>query len=439
MKYDCIDYTYEESVEYLYSIPAFAGKNSFENTRDFMHELGQFEDMDNVIHVAGTNGKGSVCSFVQSVLIRAGYNVGMFTSPHLIRINERIRINGKEVSDEEFARSFNIVKNVADKMVEEGNNHPSFFEFVFGIACVIFKKRKPDYIILETGLGGRLDATNIINKPIVTAITTIGIDHTEYLGNTIEEIAKEKAGIIKKGVPVVFDADNDKSAQVIIEKATMYNCKYVKVFEQFVKFIKNSDKHIDFLAKYGYDNICIKLDTNGLYQMKNVQIAIEIIRIILKDLEVTVIKDGLENAVWHGRMEWVEPDFLLDGAHNISGIEQLVRTVSSINKKVILIFSAANDKDYEKMIQILCGDLEIVEVIITKVKISRMENTDILKDIFNIHFDRDIYIEEDCLEAISLAKDHLANYDDTIILAAGSLYLIGEILSVLENDNFYLC
>ena len=159
-----------------------------------------------VIHVAGTNGKGSVCAYLNSVLQTAGYSVGMFTSPHLESINERFQINGKNVENEQLVHAFERVQRAATVMRREGMPHPTFFEFLFAMAMVLFEENHVEYAVLETGLGGRLDATNVIKKPAVTVITSVSLDHTEWLGGTIEEIAAEKAGIIKAGVPVVYDA-----------------------------------------------------------------------------------------------------------------------------------------------------------------------------------------------------------------------------------------
>jgi len=430
-----MNYTYDSAVEYLYRIPLFAGKNTFENTKDFLHELGSFEEMKNVIHVAGTNGKGSVCAFVQSVLLEAGYKVAMFTSPHLVCINERIRINGENVSNETFTESFTKVKKAVDERVGRGLPHPAFFEFIFGMACVIFADENPDYIILETGLGGRLDATNIIRKPLITAITTIGLDHTQYLGDTISLIAKEKAGIIKESVPVVFDADNREVSDVICSKSALKHAGLVPVYEKNVKIIKKSNKRIDFLVNYGYDKfICINLGTCATYQVKNSHIAIEIIHSLFTEFDESVLKRGIENSNWQGRMEWIEPFFLIDGAHNMAGINQLIDSLIPLNKKILLIFSAVDDKDYQQMISTLCGGIEIVEVIITKLNVSRGVNIEKLRDLFRIHLDSGIFLEDNCFDAVSLAKTHLSKYEDAIIVATGSLYLVGEILS---QDRVY--
>ncbi len=428
-------YNYEQAVEYLLKIPAFAKKNSFDNTKSFFHELGKFEKLNNVIHVAGTNGKGSVCAFVQSCLVRAGYKVGMFTSPHLISINERIRIDGEEISNDIFLEAFTEVKEFVDKRTQRGCTHPAFFEFIFAMACVIFSKFKLDYIILETGLGGRLDATNIVEKPLVTAITSISYDHTQYLGETISEIAYEKAGIIKHGVPVVFDGDNEIVKTVIEKKATINCSQTLPVYEKNVKILKISEKHIDFLIKYGYDkSICINLNSNALYQTKNVYIAVLILHILKDKIDDYIIKYGIEDTVWHGRMEWIKPYFLIDGAHNRAGIESVVNSLKIKDKNILLLFSAVSDKNYFEMVEKLCTELTIKEVIITELSVNRRVIIEELKDLFDIHYNGKIYVEREVSQAVLLAEQHIKNYGDAIIFATGSLYLVSEIISLYKGD-----
>ena len=182
---------YEDIIRYIADIPKFTTKHPLEHTREFIRRLGNPCQDRKVIHVAGTNGKGSVCAFMQAILLCEGKHVGLFTSPHLVKINERIQIDGVPVTDEEFVAGFTRVKEVVDKMGEEGIPHPSYFEFLYGIGMVIFEEKEVEYLILETGLGGRLDATNSFERPVMTVITSIGMDHMGILGNTIEEIAGE--------------------------------------------------------------------------------------------------------------------------------------------------------------------------------------------------------------------------------------------------------
>ena len=219
-------FTYEEAVQYIEDIPKFTKKNKLEHTRQCLDLLGSPDEGKKIIHVAGTNGKGSVCAFISTMLEEGGYKCGLFTSPHLVKINERFQINEVMVSDEIFLEAFCRVKKLADFLVEKGDYHPTYFEFLFLMGMLIFAKEEVDYIVLETGLGGRLDATNSVRKPLACVITSISLDHVEYLGNTIPEIAGEKAGIIKPGVPVVFDGNNPEAAEVIRTRADSLEFNY---------------------------------------------------------------------------------------------------------------------------------------------------------------------------------------------------------------------
>ena len=194
---------YEEAVAYIEDIPRFTTKNSLDHTRECMRRLGHPQKKFRVIHVAGTNGKGSVCAYLDSMLRAGGYKVGLFTSPHLVKINERFKINGEMISDERFVKAFEEVQKIIKKAQEDGLDHPSYFETLFLMGMVVFKEADVDYVVLETGLGGRLDATNTVDHPLACIITSISLDHVEYLGDTIGKIAGEKAGIIKPQVPVI--------------------------------------------------------------------------------------------------------------------------------------------------------------------------------------------------------------------------------------------
>ena len=200
--------------EYLLQIPVFTKeKHSLDTVREIFHRIGRIPE-GTVVHVAGTNGKGSVCAFLASALQECGFTVGLFTSPHLQDIRERIAFNGEKISQREFEHCFRLVLGDVRACMKDGISHPSFFEFLFYMAMVFFSEKKPDYIILETGMGGRLDTTNIC-QPAVTVITSISMDHMEYLGDTLEAIAGEKAGIIKPGAPVVFAGDDPACAAVM--------------------------------------------------------------------------------------------------------------------------------------------------------------------------------------------------------------------------------
>jgi dihydrofolate synthase/folylpolyglutamate synthase len=238
---------YEEIVEYILCIPKFTKKNTMEDTRAFYEFLGCPGEQKKIIHVAGTNGKGSVCAFLNQIFVEGGYSVGMFTSPHLIYIEERFQVNGKQMSTDIFEKIFLLLqKNLKEYQKYKPEFHPTFFEFLFFMGMLFFKNENVDYIILETGLGGRLDATNIIRNPEICVITKIDLDHTEYLGDTLKEIAFEKAGIIKEGTPVLVWNENEEVADVIRNQASKKNADiYFTDFTDAIG-VENRNKKIDF-------------------------------------------------------------------------------------------------------------------------------------------------------------------------------------------------
>ena len=252
--------TYEEIVEEILEIPRFSAKNKPEHTRELLRRLGQPQNDFKVIHVAGSNGKGSVCAFIDSILRSAGKRVGLFTSPHLSCIEERFRVDGQPCERECFVRAAQAVQRAVDSMMQQGMPHPSFFEYVFATGMLIFAEYQAEYVVLETGLGGRLDATNIIERPLLTVITSISLEHTELLGDTIAKIAAEKAGIIKPGVPIVYDASLPEADRVIADCARQQACMAYPVFPDKVKILLITAKKIAFSYDCGYDGTVTKFE-----------------------------------------------------------------------------------------------------------------------------------------------------------------------------------
>ena len=238
--------TYEQAVAYIDETPKFTTKNSLEHTRECLRRLGNPQEHFRVIHVAGTNGKGSTCAFLTSVLREAGYSCGLFTSPHLVEINERFQINEVNIDNETFLAAFEKVKALAEELTAEGNYHPTYFEMLFLMGMVIFAEKGVDFVTLETGLGGRLDATTAIENPVACVITSISLDHMQYLGNTVEEIAAEKAGIIVPDVPVIYDANDERAAAVIRKYAEEKNSPAYPVRAQQAEITGNDRQGIDF-------------------------------------------------------------------------------------------------------------------------------------------------------------------------------------------------
>lgn len=421
---------YQEAVQYLLQIPKFTKKNKKGHTAVFLDRIGHYRNQKNIIHVAGTNGKGSVCSYISAILVTAGFRVGMFTSPHLIKVNERFCINGKPVADEIFLEAFIKVKKVIDQMLEESYPHPTFFECMVAMASVIFSDAGVDYLIMETGLGGRLDATNIVERPLASVITSIGHDHMEYLGNTLEEIASEKAGIIKYQVPVIYDAGQEEVNHVIEKKANELCAPCYSVEEKNCKNFKITNKHIDFSFFYEYDkNILLHLETIALYQVINAAIAVKTIFVIDTERRITVdhIQQGIAETVWNGRMEWISPGILLDGAHNPDGMRQAAASVRQLlpEKKILLLFSAVKDKNYEQMIEWLCSEIPFQSVIVTELSVPRAAKGEELRHIFMNKYKGPVYLEKDIIRAADKAMT--CRTKDTVLFCAGSLYLIGEL------------
>ena len=418
---------YEDVERYILDIPKFTNKNSLGHTRLFLDELGIDCGKRKIIHVAGTNGKGTVCAYMANVLKRCNKEAGMFISPHLVRMTERICVNGENITEDEFVESFQRVKDVVDRMTTSGYPHPSYFEFLFLMSMDVFSRRDVEYIILETGLGGRLDATNVFEKPYVTVITSIGLDHTEILGDTISKIAYEKAGIIKKGVPVVFADISPEATEVIVNKAEESGCKYISVKTEDYKILKKSNNDIDFCPLCGYylkGVFTVPFITE--YQVQNAMLALTALSCMedIRDMKEEIC-EGIRTVRWHGRMEQVMPGVYFDGAHNGPGIEQFVQTVKNYrcSGRKLILFSVVKEKDHEYMVQQIRDVIKPDKVYITEVKGERSLGVEVLEREFtNI----DKYVSRDIEDTFKRAISEKGQED--VLFCVGSLYLIGDLL-----------
>ncbi len=429
--------TYEQAVAYIDEIPKFTKKNTLDNTRAIMERLGNPDRSMKILHVAGTNGKGSVCAYLSSVLTRTGKKTGLFTSPHLVKINERFIINQEEISDETFLKAFHRVMEVVEASKEEGVLHPTYFEMLFLIGMVIFAQEQVEYLILETGLGGRKDATNVVEQPLISIITSIGIDHVEYLGDTYEAIAGEKAGIIKQGVPVVYDANRADVAAVMENRAKETGSRTFPVDSGMYKIEAASYKKIDFytLTEY-YETIKLEISSVAEYQVMNALLAVTALKAIAAELDLTdeMIQEGIHHMKWQGRMETVLPGVIVDGAHNEPGVAQFVKTVQKFQKEcpITYVFAAVNDKDYEKMIQTICEETSFRKVIVTEVNSYRRTPAGELAEIFKRHTDSDVIVCENSEEAFELG---IREKGDGLLFCVGSLYLVGDLKSFIGRNN----
>lgn len=431
---------YEEAVDYLLRTPRFTAKNSPEDTRAYLHSLGDPDRKMHMIHVAGTNGKGSVCAYLCSILEASGKKVAMFTSPHLVDIRERFIINGEMAGKEEFLSAFLRIYNSLDwEALEQGEGyHPTFFEYLFFMAMLIFERHKPDYCILETGLGGRLDATNSVSHKELCVITAIGLDHVELLGGTVGEIAGEKAGIMRRGTPVVYADTSPEASGVIREHAARLQIPAFPVSKFDYANLKFNNKNIDFSLEsryYGY--IRLTLRTSARYQAENAMLAVRAIEALDQGRAVTgdMLKAGLERCFWPGRMEEVLPRVYVDGAHNEDGVRAFLDTVryDGFDGRRSLLFSAVREKDLDHMLRLMVSEGLFSFIAIARLHSGRaadlMEMEKVMKKYPGIAYT----LFEDTQAAL---RELLARQEEGRIYAAGSLYLVGEIKELLNHDKF---
>ena len=337
---------YAEALEYIHSVNWTFCKPGLERIGELCERLGHPENKLKFIHVAGTNGKGSTSAMLDSVLRAAGYKTGLYTSPYIRVFNERMRVNGKNISDSELASLTEYIKPIADGM----NDKPTEFELITALAFEYFARHNCDVVILEAGMGGRLDSTNIINTSVLSIITGIALDHTAFLGDTVEKIAFEKAGIIKPLIPVIFGGTDASAEAVIRDKADELGSafKTVDYSALLVKDMSLDGTVFDF-GKYQD----LKISLLGSYQPRNAAIvvsAVDVLRENRFEISDAALKEGLSSAEWQGRFEILsrEPLIIFDGAHNPQGIEAAVESIAFYfrSQKVALVTGVLRDKDY---------------------------------------------------------------------------------------------
>lgn len=388
------------------------------NMRLLLDALDNPEKNFKVIHVAGTNGKGSVCKFLSEILKKNGYSISVYTSPHLRKYNERFEANGRYITDEEFKFYKNKVKNAIEILQKKEYEAPTLFDELTAIAYLFFKEQNTDFVILETGLGGRLDSTNTIKKPIATIITEIGIDHIKELGSSIESITKEKAGIIKTGVPIITGVTNKKAREIIIEKA--------------------KEKKALFIDALPYQNDIPKLEMQGKHQIRNASVAMMAIDTLDKNGHIKIDRnlalEAIRDAKKSGRYELLSknPDLIIDAGHNLSGIEAVIKTFDLYNSNfkntksgLTLIIGFMQDKQYEEMTDLIQRSFKSYNpiYIITKPESERGMDPDIIKKILMSKGERNVHSIENNEDAYDMAKKLKKN----ITLSFGSIYLIGNI------------
>ena len=431
---------YREAESYINGIPKFTGKNSLEDTRLFLKHIGNPMKNCKIIHVAGTNGKGSVCAYLCSVFRAAHISAGMFTSPHLVTMRERMAVDGHMATEEEFTEAFDYVMDKLSSLppgLAEKSYHPSFFEFLFFMGAVYFERAGVEYVVLETGLGGCLDATNAVDHKKLCIITSIGYDHMEYLGDTLPKIAEQKAGIMRRDVPVIYPVKQSTVAQKIEECAAAVGSKPFPVRPEAIKDIKIKNKTIDFSLRINYyEYISFTVSTSAVYQIENAALAIRALE-CLSDERVTLpaIREGICNMVWEARMEEIRPSVWLDGAHNTDGIRSFLDTVRTqpCSGKRKLLFSIVKDKQYQDVIRELALSGLFDEIGLVELKNDRALPLDVLKETFGQYTGLICKLYDD-LETAFYELTVNRNDEDRAYIV-GSLYLAGEIKALLRRPR----
>ena len=421
--------TYDKSLSYLYDLQKYGIKFGLSSTSNLLARLGNPHQKLRAIHVAGTNGKGSTAAMLSAILVQAGMQVGLYTSPHLVRFNERFRLNEQDVDDRLIMDVFRRVREVVDE-----REPPTFFEMTTAMALSLFAAREVDWSILEVGMGGRLDATNVI-QPQITIINNVALDHQEFLGFTLGRIAREKAGIIKKGVPVITAAKQPVALAVIKERCLALDAPCYRIGQQIK--VRSQGKY-----RFSYRGLTWRLEKLplplvGRHQLLNAATALGALEVLeqLGHLHPTAaqVEEGLSKTRWPGRLEWFSkrPPVLLDGAHNNAGIIALRKALQQeyTYKRLIIVLGIMADKDLRGMLHKLAPLAD--HIILTRPKYERAAEPETLGAMAGKFADR---IE--LIRSVPLALRRamtLATAEDLVVVT-GSLYFIGEVKEIKEEE-----
>lgn len=423
---------YKKAIEYIYNLNKYGIKLGLKNITCLLSLFDNPHLKTRVIHVAGTNGKGSTSAIIHSILQNAGYKVGLYTSPHLVSFQERMVINGEYITPDEVISLLEKLKPAIGKVARtEGCQHPTFFEVITTMAFLYFSEKKVDFAIMEVGLGGRLDATNV-SQPLVSVITHIDFDHMDRLGNTLAEIAGEKGAIIKQNTPVV-SADQFPDAQDVIKKIAREKKAPLYIYgEEIDATLISSQLKGNYFNYRGInnkiDNLFVPLA--GDFQIENTSLAIATAE-LLHNIGFVITQDdiirGVANSKWPGRFEIVreKPLVILDGAHNPNGVEQFIKNLKKLvpDKKIIAVLGIFQDKDYITILKNIIP--QVNQVILTMADNPRATPTAVLAEEVKHYIDDESIIETNDVETAINKSFQIAREDDVICIT-GSLYTVGE-------------
>ncbi|MCI8327435.1 MAG: bifunctional folylpolyglutamate synthase/dihydrofolate synthase [Lachnospiraceae bacterium] len=425
--------TYKQAEEFVESTKKYGSILGLGTIRNLMRLLGDVQEKLAIVHVAGTNGKGSVCAFLSAALGEAGYLVGRFNSPVVFEKRESFRIGESIISETEYADVMEQIQIACEQLVAEGKPHPTAFEVETAAAFLWFYQRKCDLALLETGMGGESDATNLIPRPVCSVLTSIAMDHMQYLGNTLKEIAAVKAGIIKQGCPVIALEQKQEVNETIRERAEELRAPYVFSNSSERRVLEVSLEHGLELEHDYYGNVRTRMA--GTYQVENLTLALCVLKQLEKSgyaLSKKSVRDGIKKAIWHGRFEVVrrEPLFIIDGAHNTAAVQRLQETIEKdfTNKEIIYIIGVLEDKEYIGMIKEILRPAKKVYTVTPNNpraldgKILAQRIREYRQDVTDLQC-----IEDAVRESLLCAKK------EDVIIAFGSLSYLGEVTRVLAT------
>ena len=429
---------YSEARKFVEETTKYGSILGLDTIKTLLGELGNPQDKVKIVHVAGTNGKGSVFTFVQNVLLQAGYHVGRYASPAVFEYREIIQFDGKNITEEEFAKYITTVNMACERMVRNGKHHPTSFEVETALAYLYFSNKPCDIVLIETGMGGETDATNVEKEALCSVITSISLDHMQFLGETIEEIARVKSGIIKENSDVVVSNQDESIINVIKSKVEIKNSKVVVANEPYNIKIDGYITSFDYVTAND-TKLSIKISMMGAYQLINACTAIETLEVLRNkgyNISDENIIEGMKNAKWPGRMEIINesPLIVIDGAHNPGAAVKLKESIEMYftNKRIAFIMGVLADKDYSKEIKIVAGLAKKIFTITPDNK--RALNGKALA-LAVADSNKNVIFEPTLEEAVKEAEKLYRNNEIDMILAFGSLSYLGDLKNIINDAN----
>lgn len=426
---------YEEAMEYIEECNTLGSVPGLDSIQCLTALLDNPQEKLTFIHVAGTNGKGSVSTFTASVLKNAGYKVGRYISPTIFTYRERFQINDRMISKKELGELMEQVKEACDKLVAEGHPHPTSFEIETALAFLYFVKKECDVVVLETGMGGRLDATNIISSPKLCVLTSISMDHMQFLGDTLADIAAEKCGIIKTETTVISTKQSEEAMEVVAKTCEERNAELIVADPYQVSKVKQGLEKQSFT----YDGGKYEISLSGSYQIENAVVAVRVLKWISQNgfekINEQKIVKGLQGAVWKGRFSVIskKPYFIVDGAHNVAAAEKLAESIRFYftNRKIVYIIGMFRDKEYEKVIRItapLASQIITVAAPGNPRALPALDLAVAVREV-NPHVTSTDSLEE------AVEMSYLFADKDSVIIAFGSLAFLGQLMTIVEGNQ----